>query len=172
MEGWTSEAGWAPAGRPLTPTSAASCVPSGRPTSAHLSAASMDRWQEPPCDASHPPKPRSLLGLVPLRVFWPLNVLHAAYLQLGEEGDVVLGGRWPVRPPPRRGSHGGAPLPLSPEACLGSGSLAPPAAEGSGAGVSWRPRPVSPPPRHWDSRGLPSFRAQDTESQLRLWRPT
>ena len=108
MEGWTSEAGWAPAGRPLTPTSAATCVPSGRPASAHLSAASVDRWQEPPCDASHPPKPRPLLGLVPLRVFWPLNVLHAAYLQLSEEGDVVLGGRWPIRPPapprqPRRG---------------------------------------------------------------------
>ena len=92
MEDWTSEAGWAPVGRPLTQTSTASCVPSRRPASAHLSAASMDRWQEPPRDASHPPKPRSLLGLVPLRVIWPLNVLHTAYPQLGEEGDVVLGG--------------------------------------------------------------------------------
>ena len=52
-------------------------------------------------DASHPPKPCSLLGLVPLRVFWPLNVLHVACLQLSEEGEAVLGrGRWLARPPP------------------------------------------------------------------------
>lgn len=122
-------------------------------------------------DASHPPKPCSLLGLVPLRVSWPLKVLHVACMQLGEEGEVALGGWWPARPHPTEADTVG-PLPLSPEACLGSGSLAPPAAEGSGVGVSWRPRPVSPPPGAWDSHGLPSFREQDTESQPGPWRPT
>ena len=42
-------------------------------------------------DASHPPKPCPLLGLVPLCVFWPLNVLHVACPQLGEGGEAVLG---------------------------------------------------------------------------------